>query len=175
MVLTLIMAVTVGGAFTFNSFTIQYNINNGFNLSQASQDANCMLFFPVFTLYWKELLVDDFPYTVKDTILSGMTMVLITLGVVSFSYAIQFGTAAAVQAVENTKAIVQMILGIIILGLIPNLYQIVGLISGLIGVLCIVCQSKGSDEKKNEEDNKDNELIENKDIDVLDDSAEIPK
>lgn len=98
-----------------------------------------MLFFPVFTLYWKELLVDDFPYTVKDTILSGMTMVLITLGVVSFSYAIQFGTAAAVQAVENTKAIVQMILGIIILGLIPNLYQIVGLISGLIGVLCIVC------------------------------------
>lgn len=140
--ITIVLALVTGMAFTYNTVTIEYCIRNGFDLNQASYDANLVLFIPFFIMYMVELKQNGFPYTVMDTVAASAQMTLITLGIICFSFACQFGKAAPVQAVENSKAIVQMILGIIIMKRYPNAIQGAGVAAGVIGVLVIVLQNK---------------------------------
>ena len=71
MALTVIFALVTGMAFTYNTVTIEYCIRNGFDLNQASYDANLVLFVPAFLMYWVELEANGFPYTVYDTLASS--------------------------------------------------------------------------------------------------------
>ena len=71
-----------------------------------------------------------------------LVILCVTAGVIFISKAIQCGVAGPVQAIENSKTVVQTILCIIFLGQIPNLMQILGLVTGAIGVISIVLQKK---------------------------------
>ena len=65
-----------------------------------------MLHTFTFILYWYEYLVNEFPYTFEDTVLASLQMFMITVGVISLSYSIQYGKAAPSQAIENSKVVV---------------------------------------------------------------------
>ena len=65
-----------------------------------------------------------------------------TLGVIFFSRALYFGNAGPIQAIDNSKVIVQSTLAAVFLGQVPDLIQICGLVSGLLGVAVIVLKKE---------------------------------
>lgn len=97
-----------------------------------------MLSIPCIIMFWVEKEFYGFPFTLWDTFLAGLQMFMCTIAVVCFSYSVQFGTATAVQSIENAKSIVQLGLSFFVLGLVPNYVQVFGLLCGLSGVLVIV-------------------------------------
>ena len=136
--MSVVFALSTGASFTHGAVSIQYCVTQGFDLAQASYDAYTMLHFFTFILYWYEYLVNDFEYTLEDTALASLQMFLITVGIISISYAISYGKAAPIQAIENSKVVVQTLLGIIFLDRIPNWIQTIGLVIGITGVLIII-------------------------------------
>lgn len=93
-------------------------------------------------MFFFEMNYNQFEYTLTDIILMASSVVLISIAAVCFSFAFQYGSASTVQILENCKYFVQMILGIAYLDLIPNYWEIVGLVCGFSGVLVIVLQKK---------------------------------
>lgn len=138
LVLSIFMALVSGLVLSLNTVSIQYTIYTGFDLDQANYDGNLMIgiiFLPIF-LYHRE------KYTFGDVCVGTLVILCVTAGVIFISKAIQCGVAGPVQAIENSKTVVQTILCIIFLGQIPNLMQILGLVTGAIGVISIVLQKK---------------------------------
>jgi len=138
LVLALIFALISGLTLSMNTVSIQYTIHTGFNLDQANYDGNAMLgvlFLPFF-IYFRE------SYTFMDVCVGTLVILCVTTGVILFSRALSCGIAGPVQAIENSKTVVQTVMCIVFLGQIPNLMQIFGLITGSIGVISIVLQKK---------------------------------
>jgi len=54
------------------------------------------------------------------------------------SKALKYGKAGPVQAIENSKTIVQTLEAIIILGQIPSFIQWMAIASGLVGIVIII-------------------------------------
>lgn len=105
------MAIVSGLTLSLNTVSIQYTIYTGFDLDQANYDGNLMLgliFLPVF-IYHRD------KYTFEDVCVGTLVILCVTTGVVLFSKAIQCGIAGPVQAIENSKTVVQTILCIIFL------------------------------------------------------------
>ena len=77
-------------------------------------------------------------YSLMDIAVATFVVILVTLGVICFSRGLVCGIAGPVQAIENSKTVVQTIMAAIFLAQIPNLMQFLGLASGLLGVTVIV-------------------------------------
>ena len=83
-----------------------------------------------------------------DLSIATVVVFFVTLGVIFLSRALQCGIAGPVQAIENSKTVVTTLMCAIFLSQIPNLMQLFGLITGLIGVAVIVIQKKDDIEAK---------------------------
>lgn len=134
LLLALIFALISGLTLTSNTVSIQYVIHTGFNLDQANYDGNAMLgvLFTPFFIYYRER------YGFIDVCVGTLVIVCVTIGVILFSRALSCGIAGPVQAIENSKTVIQTGMAIIFLGQIPNLMQIMGLVAGSVGVIMIV-------------------------------------
>lgn len=90
-------------------------------------------------MYWlKPLQKHQFEFTLKDTVLAATSMILVSLSIISYSYAVKYGTPSTCQAIENIRSIVQMLLGIVLMKLVPNYFQVIGLVIGFAAILMIV-------------------------------------
>lgn len=83
-----------------------------------------------------------------DMVIATGCVSLVCLGVIFLGKGLQYGKAGSVQAIENAKTIVQTLMGVIFLGQIPNVVQICGLCTGLIGVFVIIMQKKDAEKEK---------------------------
>ena len=120
-------------------------IESGFNIDQANFDSNMLLSIILFIIYMTQ---DKSKYVPYDYFMANLNIVIIILGIFAFTRALASGNAGPVQAIQETKTIVQTILTIIILQKYPNLMQYFGLFSGLAGVTVIVSQKKKAAENK---------------------------
>ena len=77
--------------------------------------------------------------------LASLTVVFIVVGNITLGKGIQYGIAGPVEAIENSKVVVQTILVIIFQGKWPNILQYFGIATGFLGVSIIILQKK--DEK----------------------------
>lgn len=144
LILSVFLAIISGLVLSLNTVSIQYTIYTGFDLDQANYDGNLMIgliFLPIF-IYHRD------KYNFGDVCIGTLVVLCVTLGIILFSKAIQCGVAGPVQAIENSKTVVQTILCIIFLAEIPTLMQILGLLTGSIGVISIVLQKKKNVEAK---------------------------
>ena len=107
-------------ALTYTVVSIQWCVNMNFDLLQANYDGWIVLIMFTFPAYWYELYVNEFPYTVVDTVQASAQMVCIMTGAISMSYSVMYGVAASSSAIENSKTIIQTLYGIIFLSRIPN-------------------------------------------------------
>jgi drug/metabolite transporter (DMT)-like permease len=144
LILALALAIISGFTLSLNTVSIQYTIYTGFDLDQANYDGNLMLglIFLPFYIYHRD------KYNLGDLVIGTLVVICVTTGVILFSKAIQCGVAGPVQAIENSKTVVQTLLCIIFLGQIPTVMQIAGLLTGMIGVISIVLQKKKDVEAK---------------------------
>ena len=142
MYIAISLAVVCGILFALNTFQIQQIINSGFNIDQANYDS-CLVQGCVFLcLFINEYNNNQQLYVPLTWIYSNAYQILIIIGIIIFSKALGYGKGGSVQAIQETKTIVQTVLCVIFDGLVPNWIQINGLISGLIGVAIIVLQTK---------------------------------
>jgi len=134
LILALALAIISGLTLSLNTVSIQYTIYTGFDLDQANYDGNLMLgiIFLPFMIYHRD------KYSIGDVFVGTLVILFVTTGIILFSKAIQCGIAGPVQAIENSKTLVQTVLCIIFLGQIPTIMQISGLLTGMIGVISIV-------------------------------------
>jgi len=134
LILALALAIISGLTLSLNTVSIQYTIYTGFDLDQANYDGNLMLgiIFLPFMIYHRD------KYSMGDVFVGTLVILFVTTGIILFSKAIQCGIAGPVQAIENSKTLVQTVLCIIFLGQIPTIMQISGLLTGMIGVISIV-------------------------------------
>jgi len=116
LVLALLFAISVGLSGTTNTLACQYTTYTGFDLDQATYDCNGMvgLLLLPFCIYYRET------YTLGDYVVSTVSNLFITLGLILYARALSSGSAGPVQAIENSKTIVQTVMAIIFLGQIPN-------------------------------------------------------
>jgi uncharacterized membrane protein len=115
--LALSMAIVTGLTLSLNTVNIQYVISTGFNVDQANYDGGFligMLYLPL-TIYYRSNF--DLDVYIK----SSLAVIFGTIGIISFSRALQHGKAGPVQAIENTKTIVQSMMAALILKQIPTL------------------------------------------------------
>ena len=91
----------------------------------------------VFPLYINYMLNID-TFTLRVTLLACLQFILILTGVTLLTSAFKFAKGGQVQAVEATKTLWQTVLVVIIDGHVPTLFEILGCISGLGGVILIV-------------------------------------
>ena len=151
LVMAMIFATLTGLAFSLQAMTIKFSLDVGADINQSYYDCSFVIgscFFP-FLIY--DLTKDPIPYNGMDILIATIIVFLICLGVVFLGKGLQYGKAASVQAIENAKTIVQTILAVIFLGQIPNVVQICGLCTGLIGVFVIILQKKSDDQDKDDE------------------------
>ena len=88
----------------------------------------------------------------RDLFSGSMDIICITIGVIALGKGLQIGNGGPMQAIENQKTVIVTIITAIVYEKMPTVLQICGLVSGIIGVLCIVFQKQKSaeDEKKDE-------------------------
>lgn len=128
------MAIVTGLTLSLSTVNFEYVMSTGVNLDQTNHDCNMILGI----LYLPFFFVFRGNFTWFDILEATATVMIVTAGVIFFSRALQCGFAGPTQAIENAKTIVQSVLAAILLGQIPSLIQIFGLISGLLGVAIIV-------------------------------------
>ena len=91
------------------------------------------------------MYVNGFNYTVGDTVLASLSILLVTAGVLSYSFGVKYGNAGPAQAImTDGGTITQTLLGAFFLGNWPNWIQWLGLSAGLAGVIVIIMQKQKS-------------------------------
>ena len=86
---------------------------------------------PLFVLNFGE-------FSVEDMLKANASLLLVTIAINCFSFAIQCGKGANVQAIENMKTVVQTVIAAIVAQSIPGYLEIIGLAVGLSGVFLII-------------------------------------
>ena len=106
-----------------------------------------------------------------------MDIICITVGVIALGKGLACGNGGPMQAIENQKTVVVTIITAIVYQRMPTVLQICGLVSGIVGVLCIVIQKhkkEGEEEeekKEGEGGKKEGQKEDSANVDVKDDSA----
>ena len=79
-------------------------------------------------------------YSLRDLFSGSMDIICITIGVIALGKGLAVGNGGPMQAIENQKTVIVTIITAIAYERMPTVLQICGLVSGIIGVLCIVFQ-----------------------------------
>lgn len=116
LILALVMAVLTGLNLSLNTVHIQYVFETGFDIDQSNYDGN----FYVALLYIPFVIAYRDKFSAEIYGLSTMAVIFGTLGVIFFCRALKYGNAGPVQAIDNTKTIVQSVLANSFLQQIPN-------------------------------------------------------
>ena len=76
-------------------------------------------------------------FTTNQLILTNVTLILNYCAQGIYSFALIYGKAGRVQAIESVQGILTVLLAIFILNQMPNVFEYVGIALGVIGVLII--------------------------------------
>ena len=105
--LSVTFALVCGLLFSFNTLNVNYIIKDvKFNPDQMNYDGN-MFFGAILTpLFVYEYLQDPDLFSNDIILNSNMSLCLVNLAIISFSYAMKYGKGASVQAIESMKSVV---------------------------------------------------------------------
>jgi len=153
-----IAALCAGFILSVNSVSLLYCGHVGCRIDQANFDGNFIMFCIFFPMYMIIEYNNPGTYIARDLFSGSLDIITITIGVIFQGKGLAIGNGGPIQALENQKVVVVTIVTAIVYQNMPTLLQILGLVSGLIGVLFIVFQKqKGSEE--GEEGKKAPELV----------------
>ena len=105
-------------------------------------DGNLLFGLILAPLFIIELINNPDTFTIENCLKSNLSILLVTIAINSFSYAMKYGKGGSVQAIENMKNVVQTLLGALLGGDVPTTLEILGLISGFVGVMIIILNKK---------------------------------
>jgi drug/metabolite transporter (DMT)-like permease len=151
--MAMIFATLTGLAFSLQAITIKFSLDVGADINQSFYDCSFCMGIAGLPFFIAEFCKETIIYSVMDLVIATGCVTLVCLGVVFLGKGLQYGKAGSVQAIENAKTIVQTLMGVIFLGQYPNVIQICGLCTGLIGVFVIILQKK--DDNKSDDVEKE--------------------
>ena len=117
-------------------------LNSGLNIDQANYDGNLVLSIVILLIYLIDHFESKTDFTVNEFLMANGSTMLMDTAIVLFSRSIEYGTAGAVQSIQETKSIIQTILEIIVVSNMPNISQIIGMLLGFVGVVFIIFQKR---------------------------------
>ena len=89
-----------------------------------------------------EILDQQTPIELEHIGIGFLLVMLICVGNITLGKGIQYGIAGPVEAIENSKVVVQTIMVIIFDHKWPNILQYFGIATGVLGVSIIILQKK---------------------------------
>lgn len=135
---SVIAALIAGFILSVNTVSLQYCVNVGCRIDQANFDGNFLMFLIFFPMYLIIEYTEPGTYSLKDLGSGSADIICITIGVIALGKGLACGNGGPMQAIENQKTVVVTIMTAIIYQRMPTILQICGLLSGIVGVLCIV-------------------------------------
>ena len=136
---SVILALLAGIGLSVNTLNVEYIIKKvGFPTNQINVDGNFtygLVFLPLFIL---EMRKEEATYTFREALQANLSILCIYLSTNCFLYAMKYGKGGIVQAIMNSNILIQTLLSIIFTGLIPTAQQIIGMGSGIVGMLIII-------------------------------------
>lgn len=112
------------------------------------------IFFPTYIIIE---VSEPGTYIWKDLFSGSMDIICITIGVIALGKGLACGNGGPMQAIENQKTVVVTIITAIVYQRMPTVLQICGLVSGIVGVLCIVFQKHKKEDEEGAEEAKEGE------------------
>lgn len=135
---SVIAALAAGFVLSVNTVSLQYCVRVGCRIDQANFDGNFLMFMIFFPMYLIIEYNSPGTYSMRDLFSGSMDIICITIGVIALGKGLACGNGGPMQAIENQKTVVVTIITAIVFQRMPTVLQICGLVSGIVGVLCIV-------------------------------------
>ena len=94
------------------------------------------IYLPLFLTMWLSGKVE---YTWMQILFCNVNRLFLTSSLIMTTKAIDYGDGGPLQAIENQKSAVTTIFMALLFDIYPNLYEIAGLLAGLVAIPIIVC------------------------------------
>ena len=137
--IAIIFALCTGLVFSLQPLTMKYSMDVGFDFDQSWYDCQGFMSIGLAPFFLYYVFTEENAYSSKNILYAFVAITLCNFGIICIGKGIQCGHAGPVQAIENSKTIVQTVTVVIITSQLPTVMQIGGLLVGLLGVFVIVC------------------------------------
>jgi drug/metabolite transporter (DMT)-like permease len=105
--LSVTFALVCGLLFSMNTLNVNYIIRDvKFNPDQMNYDGNMLIGAILTPLFVNECIRSPGEFSYDAILKSNMSLCLVNLAIISFSYAMKYGKGASVQAIESMKSVV---------------------------------------------------------------------
>ncbi|CDW72664.1 UNKNOWN [Stylonychia lemnae] len=121
---------------TTSTLIIRKSQEHGYHILRFSLDqqiAAGVLFLGLFIYSWNTME----PYTWPQMILIQIAVLSITVAIISFNFAIQFGKGGIIMSMSQLQNLFQLIFEFMIEGRVPNYFEIMAITCALVGSITI--------------------------------------